>query len=85
MDYVLNDEDYLSKYRCDLKSAVLRAKANPQALFKGYDVCIADHVQPPAKTLAAIVRSAGGNVSTSSSTEIWMWFEETIRCCVWKI
>ncbi|KAI9082066.1 hypothetical protein K1719_035991 [Acacia pycnantha] len=60
--YILNDEDYLLKYRSDLKSALFRAKANPGALFKGYNVCIADHVQPPAKTLSAIVSSAGGNV-----------------------
>ncbi|XP_054782488.1 uncharacterized protein LOC129289715 isoform X2 [Prosopis cineraria] len=60
--YILDDKDYLLKYRSDLKAAVLQAKANPRALFKGYDVCIADHVQPPAKTLSAIVSSAGGNV-----------------------
>ncbi|XP_028766656.1 uncharacterized protein LOC114724467 isoform X2 [Neltuma alba] len=60
--YILDDKDYLLKYRSDLKSAVFRAKANPRALFKGYNVCIAEHVQPPAKTLSAIVSSAGGNV-----------------------
>lgn len=51
------------KYKSDLKSAVFRAKASPRALFKGYNICIAAHVQTPAKTLSAIVRSAGGNVS----------------------
>ena len=63
LPYILNDKDYLLKYKSDLKSAVLRANASPQALFKGYDVCISAHVQPPAKTLSAIVMSAGGKVS----------------------
>ena len=63
LPYILNDKDYLLKYKSDLKSAVLRAKASPQALLKGYDVCISAHVQPPAKTLSAIVMSAGGKVS----------------------
>ncbi len=61
--YILNDEQYMLKYRAELKCAVLRAKASPQALLKGYYVCIATHVQPAAKTLSAIVSSAGGEVS----------------------
>lgn len=69
LPYILNDEQYMLKYRAELKSAVLRAKASPQALFKGYYVCIATHVQPPAKTLSAIVRSAGGEVSFKKLTE----------------
>ncbi|XP_022924960.1 uncharacterized protein LOC111432350 isoform X1 [Cucurbita moschata] len=60
--YVLNDDDYTSKYRASLKTAVLRAKARPGALFEGYDVCISSHAQPPPKTLSVIVKSAGGNV-----------------------
>ncbi|KAG6694331.1 uncharacterized protein LOC122276049 isoform X3 [Carya illinoinensis] len=60
--YVLNDEEYMLRYKAELKHAVLRAKASPQALLKGYYVCIAAHVQPPAKTLSAIVRSAGGEI-----------------------
>ncbi|XP_038881371.1 uncharacterized protein LOC120072912 isoform X2 [Benincasa hispida] len=62
LPYVLNDDDYTSKYRASLKTAVLRAKARPGALFEGYDVCISAHAQPPPKTLSVIVKSAGGNV-----------------------
>ncbi|KAE8098705.1 hypothetical protein FH972_016749 [Carpinus fangiana] len=62
LPYILNDEQYMLKYRAELKCAVLRAKASPQALLKGYYVCIATHVQPPAKILSAIVRSAGGEI-----------------------
>lgn len=64
LPYVLNDDDYMSKYRASLKTAVLRAKARPGALFEGYDVCISAHAQPPPKTLSLIVKSAGGNVSS---------------------
>ncbi|PWA44870.1 Acyl-CoA N-acyltransferase [Artemisia annua] len=60
--YILEDLDYESKYRTDLKGAVLRARANPGTLLKGFEVCLAAHVQPPIDTLSAIVRSAGGNV-----------------------
>ncbi|KAK2985536.1 hypothetical protein RJ640_015861 [Escallonia rubra] len=62
MPFILEDEDYKLKYRIDLKDAMLRAKASPQALLKGYDVCLAAHVHPTVSTLSAIVRSAGGNV-----------------------
>ncbi|KAM6592525.1 hypothetical protein CsatA_000228 [Cannabis sativa] len=60
--YILNDEEYVLKYRTELKSAVLRAKANPGSLLKGYDVCMATHVEPSAKCLSTIVKSAGANV-----------------------
>ncbi|XP_004236566.1 uncharacterized protein [Solanum lycopersicum] len=62
MPFILRDEDYELKYRSALKRAVLRAKAYPQALLKGYDICLATHVHPPVGTLSAIVKSAGGNV-----------------------
>ncbi|KAK4412901.1 hypothetical protein Salat_2937300 [Sesamum alatum] len=62
MPFILKDEDYRTKYRTELKSAVLRAKASPNALLKGLDIWLATHVQPPANTLSAIVKSAGGNV-----------------------
>ncbi|KAL3339189.1 hypothetical protein AABB24_028030 [Solanum stoloniferum] len=62
MPFILRDEDYELKYRSELKEAVLRAKAYPQALLKGYDICLAAHVHPPVGTLSAIVKSAGGNV-----------------------
>lgn len=64
LPYILNDDDYTSKYRANLKTAVLRAKARPGTLFEGYDVCISAHAQPPLKTLSVIVKSAGGNVSS---------------------
>ncbi|XP_028798612.1 uncharacterized protein LOC114754044 [Neltuma alba] len=54
--------DWLKESCREGKFIVFRAKANPRALFKGYNVCIAEHVQPPAKTLSAIVSSAGGIV-----------------------
>ncbi|CAN4089831.1 unnamed protein product [Withania somnifera] len=60
--FILRDEDYELKYRSELKGAVLRAKAYPQALLKGYDICLSAHVHPPVGTLSAIVQSAGGNV-----------------------
>uniref|UniRef100_A0A2P2JF37 Uncharacterized protein MANES_03G094900 n=1 Tax=Rhizophora mucronata TaxID=61149 RepID=A0A2P2JF37_RHIMU len=63
--HVLHDEDYALQYRDELRNAVLRAKVRPGALLKGYDICIAFHVQPPVETLATIVRSAGGNVISS--------------------
>ncbi|KAA8518075.1 hypothetical protein F0562_015549 [Nyssa sinensis] len=62
MPFILKDEDYELKYRTELKGAVVRAKSNPQALLKGYNICLTVHVQPPVATLSAIVRSAGGNV-----------------------
>lgn len=68
LPYVLNDEEYMLRYRAELKHAVLRAKASPQSLLKGFYVCIAAHVQPPAKTLSAIVRSAGGEVCSRKLT-----------------
>ena len=69
LPYILNDEEYVLKYRTKLKCAVLKAKASPQALLKGYYVCIVAHVQPPAKTLSAIVRSTSGEVSLKKLTE----------------
>ncbi|KAL2952612.1 hypothetical protein AAZX31_19G121100 [Glycine max] len=81
LPHILNDTDYLLKYKSDLKSAILRAKVSPHALFKGYNICIAAHVQTP-KILSAIVRSAGGNVISGlekvneSSTTIFVACEE---------
>lgn len=71
LPYILVDENYASKYRSDLKSAVLRAKARPWALLEGYDICIASHVQPPTKTLASIVVSAGGQVSLENPMKLF--------------
>ncbi|QCD96991.1 uncharacterized protein LOC114179539 isoform X2 [Vigna unguiculata] len=82
LPHILNDPDYSLKYKCDLKSAVLRAKASSHTLFKGYNICIAAHVQTPAKILSAIVMSAGGNVISrvekvkETSTTIFVTGEE---------
>ncbi|PHU16710.1 hypothetical protein BC332_12405 [Capsicum chinense] len=63
MPSISRDEDYELKYRSELKGAVLRAKAYPQALLKGYDICLAAHSHPPVGTLSSIrCESAGGNV-----------------------
>ncbi|XP_038697506.1 uncharacterized protein LOC119995167 isoform X1 [Tripterygium wilfordii] len=62
LPFILHDEDYMSKYRTDLKSTVLIARSRPRALLRGYHLCIASHVQPPIRTLSAIVRSAGGQI-----------------------
>ncbi|CAH2058532.1 unnamed protein product [Thlaspi arvense] len=60
--HILHDEEYQLKYETDLKSTVLRAKARPNSLLKGYDICVGPHVQLPIKTSSAIIKSAGGNV-----------------------
>ncbi|KAH7677128.1 Acyl-CoA N-acyltransferase protein [Dioscorea alata] len=60
--YILEDEDYLSKYKCKLKDAVLRAKANPCSLLNGYHFCLARHIQPSFDILSTIIKSAGGDV-----------------------
>ncbi|GKV41644.1 hypothetical protein SLEP1_g49147 [Rubroshorea leprosula] len=62
LPYVLQDEEYKSRYRTELKDAVLRAIARPRALLKGYNICIAAHVQPSAAILNAIIKSAGANI-----------------------
>ncbi|KAK7336508.1 hypothetical protein VNO77_17050 [Canavalia gladiata] len=82
LPHIQNDKEYLLKYKSDLKSAIFRAKASPNALFKGYNICITAHVQTTAKTLSAIVRSAGGNVISGlekvneASTTIFVACEE---------
>lgn len=78
----MEDEEYKVKYKSELNDAVLRAKERPYALLKGYDVYLAANVQPPAKLLAAIVQTAGGNVSrylwclnwtiTSNASRHWL-------------
>ncbi|CAN7007167.1 unnamed protein product [Brassica oleracea var. botrytis] len=60
--HILHDEDYQLKYETDLKSTVLRAKARPNSMLKGYDVCVGPHVRLPIETSSAIIKSAGGNV-----------------------
>lgn len=62
LPFILQDEDYTSKYKTQLSDTVLRAKVRTRALLQGYDVCFAAHIQPPVETLSTIVRSAGGNV-----------------------
>lgn len=60
--FILEDAEYLFKYRTQLKSVILRAKAKPRALLEGYSVCLAPHVQPAVETLSTIVKCAGGKV-----------------------
>ncbi|XP_044468617.1 uncharacterized protein LOC123198097 [Mangifera indica] len=62
VSHVLNDEEYELKHRSELRTAVLRAKARPGSLFKGYNISLAAHVEPPVKILSAIIKSAGGEV-----------------------
>ncbi|XAR68461.1 hypothetical protein NMG60_11003576 [Bertholletia excelsa] len=62
MPFILKDEDYKLRYRIELKDAVQRARESPKALLHGYKICLAAHVQPPLRTLLAIIKSAGGNV-----------------------
>ncbi|KAG7574492.1 BRCT domain superfamily [Arabidopsis suecica] len=60
--HILHDEDYQLKYDTDIKSSVLRAKARPNSLLKGYDICVGPNIELPIKTSSAIIKSAGGNV-----------------------
>lgn len=60
--HILQDEEYQLKYETELKSTVIRAKARPNSLLKGYDICIGPHVELPIETSSAIIKSAGGNV-----------------------
>ncbi|XP_010508718.1 PREDICTED: uncharacterized protein LOC104785238 [Camelina sativa] len=60
--HILRDEEYQLKYDTDLKSTVLRAKARPNSLLKGYDICVGPNIELPIKTSSAIIKSAGGNV-----------------------
>ncbi|CAH1432191.1 unnamed protein product [Lactuca virosa] len=65
MDYIVKDVEYELKYRTYLRNTIVKARANPGGLLKGFEVCLATHVQPPVSTMSAIVRSAGGNVIRS--------------------
>ncbi|CAA7388479.1 unnamed protein product [Spirodela intermedia] len=60
--FILEDEHYMSKYKSTLRDAVIKARANPRSLLKGYSVCLGKHVQPPANVLSIIINSAGGHV-----------------------
>ncbi|CAK9185922.1 unnamed protein product [Ilex paraguariensis] len=60
--YILEDKEYELKYRTELKDVIRKTFYHCQALFKGYDICLAAHVHPPVSTLSAIAKSAGGNV-----------------------
>ncbi|GFP90911.1 mediator of DNA damage checkpoint protein 1 [Phtheirospermum japonicum] len=88
--FILEDEDYRTRYRCELKSAVLRAKARPNALFKGLDIWLSPHVQPPPNTLSAIVESAGGNVKdmkealSAVKMGIWTFSSEWLMNCIMR-
>ncbi|KAJ3687936.1 hypothetical protein LUZ61_017100 [Rhynchospora tenuis] len=83
-NYILEDVDYLTKYKCELRDAVARARANPGALFSGYSFCFAKHIQP-STDLSAIIKSSGGNVlnglDESENTEktIFVACEEDVK------
>ncbi|KAJ6812417.1 uncharacterized protein M6B38_149805 [Iris pallida] len=60
--FILQDEDYLLKYKSELRDAVIRARSNPKSLLKGYNFCISKYIQPSVNILSAIIKSAGGSV-----------------------
>ncbi|KAK1278602.1 hypothetical protein QJS04_geneDACA023857 [Acorus gramineus] len=61
-NFILEDEDFVLKYKSKLRNSVLRAKGNPCSLLKGYNICLAKHIQPTVDILSSIVKSAGGTV-----------------------
>ncbi|XP_049931775.1 uncharacterized protein LOC116248385 isoform X2 [Nymphaea colorata] len=65
LPFILEDEDYLSIYKSELKDTVLRARRNPHGLLKGYDLYLSPNVQPPVIMLSEIIKSAGGKVLLS--------------------
>ncbi|ERN05104.1 uncharacterized protein LOC18433272 [Amborella trichopoda] len=62
LPFILEDEEYRLKYNSDLKDAVLRARASPRSLLKGYHVYLSSHIQPPVDVLSTIVGSCGGHL-----------------------
>ncbi|CAN6476397.1 unnamed protein product [Victoria cruziana] len=62
LPFILEDEDYQSIYKSELKDTVLRARRNPHGLLKGYDVYLSLHVQPSVLMLSDIIKSAAGKV-----------------------
>ncbi|RWW62097.1 hypothetical protein BHE74_00030794, partial [Ensete ventricosum] len=60
--FILEDEDYLLKYKTNLRNVVNRSKTNPKSLLRGYHVCLTKHIQPSVGILSTIIQSAGGNV-----------------------
>ncbi|KAE8716988.1 N-acetyltransferase, putative isoform 2 [Hibiscus syriacus] len=80
LPYIIHDEDYALKYRTELKDCVIRAKARPGAMLKGYNLCIAAHVQPPVRTLSAIIKSAGGNIIGGLDKVSEAWKKIFIAC-----
>ncbi|KAJ1695748.1 hypothetical protein LUZ63_012446 [Rhynchospora breviuscula] len=83
-NYILEDVDYLMKYKCKLRDAVSRARANPGSLFSGYRFCFAKHIQP-SMDLSAIIKSSGGNVingldeSENKEKTIFVACEEDVK------
>ncbi|GAB2221649.1 hypothetical protein Droror1_Dr00012834 [Drosera rotundifolia] len=86
MPYILEDEEYSSKFRIDLKEAVLRARKSPRSLLKGYNICRPALVLPPTiHSLSTIVLSAGGivirglNEVCNKTRTIFVAFEEDME------
>lgn len=73
LPFLLKDEQYQKKFRVDLKDTVLRARRNPRALLKGYNICLTTHVHPHIEMFSAIVRSAGGDVSFLLNQRVHYW------------
>ncbi|KAK3138931.1 hypothetical protein QOZ80_5AG0375350 [Eleusine coracana subsp. coracana] len=60
--YVLEDEEYIMQYKCELRDAVTRAKERPCSLLSGYTFCLSKYIQPSVDVLQSIIKSAGGKI-----------------------
>uniref|UniRef100_A0A0D9WFW9 BRCT domain-containing protein n=1 Tax=Leersia perrieri TaxID=77586 RepID=A0A0D9WFW9_9ORYZ len=61
-EYVLEDEEFKVKYKCELRGAVMRAKERPCSLFSGCTLCLTKNIQPSISVLSHIIKSSGGKV-----------------------
>ncbi|KAK1316388.1 putative inactive purple acid phosphatase 27 [Acorus calamus] len=72
LNFILEDEDFVLKYKSKLRNSVLRAKGNPCSLLKGYNVCLAKHIQPTVDILLSTVKSAGGTAQYVSNDPAYL-------------
>ncbi|ONK63493.1 uncharacterized protein A4U43_C07F15720 [Asparagus officinalis] len=74
--FILEDEDYLLKYKFELRDAVERAKLKPHSLFKGYNIRLAKRIQQSVDVLSSISKATGGKVAAKKG--VWTfsndWF-----------
>ncbi|KAG8372037.1 hypothetical protein BUALT_Bualt12G0025000 [Buddleja alternifolia] len=89
--FVLKDEDYRTKYRIELKCAVLRAKATPNALFKGLDIWLATHVirkqneiNDKSKTIFVACEEDMEEALYAVKLGIWTFSVEWLMNCVMR-